>query len=620
MSLLRSVSALVAAPALATAAAAQAPAVPAPFGAPPAPIISPVPAVSAPLTPASPLVAPLPPAPSPVGIGAYPPPPGPTTTLWSFLGMSRAQREYRQRAMARTPLGQLRGRIQSPLSRLTGGLIPPFPPETPSLAELQAPGPVGAAAKVKLDRQGAKDRIEAVQYLGTVDCHYWPEAEDALVGALRVDRNEWVRLEAARTLGTGCCCTKKTITALTMAATCSDADGNPAEKSPRVVAAAQQALSRCLSEVCVSPAVIEAPVPVPEPLKESPRELPRELPGDGAAPAAAWSKPAPAGEEKGPGGLPAHQVARPNGQAFYDRVAQRSWREVIAYANHGLANAPPVPAEFATSAAGSDLEVSDLHAVRADRPANLLDMMLGRDNGPVMPTANAIPHYVIHTPAQQSAVQHAPPQVQQAHQPARQPTPPQPAQVQQRPAPEAVPAAVVHTPAPPQAQPQPQPRPAVEPSRIPSSVAGGAAPSVDLFAPKPIEVGMTLPAPPARPVPQASPPPAPVRPSAVNIPTQVARVLTLMQRPSDPQVLAKEIDQISAADVEAYPAVVPVLLRAAEDVTEAPVQSACVRALVRGKANTPGVLAGLQRLTSVRSAEVRIEAAAGLAELKGGEK
>ncbi len=578
MSVLRSVTALVAVPALATAAAAQGPTAPAaPFGAPPAPIVSPVPAVFSPLTPASPLTAPLPAAPDPLGIAPYPPPPGPTTTLWSFLGLSPAQREYRQRAMARTPLGQLRSRIQNPLSKLTGGLIPPFPPQTPTLAELQAPGPVGAAAKVKLDRMGAKDRIDAVHYLGSVDCTYWPEAEDGLVAALRVDRNEWVRLEAAKTLGKGCCCTKKTITALTMAATCSSADGNPAEKSPRVVAAAQQSLEHCLREVCQAPAVMEAPPPTPVPEKEQPRELPKT----GTEPAA-WSKPGPAGEEK-PAAPPA---ARPVGKEYYDRVARLPWSQVVAYAANGLANAPPVPVE----AAGLDLEGSGVYAAaprRADRPANLLDLLLGGDEPPAPPPPTPQPRPV--QPAQQQVPQ--------------QPTPPQPrpAVAVRTPQPAPQPAPVAAAPTPP--APQPQPKPAAEPSRIPPSVAGTAAAPADRFAPKPVVVSV-------------DPNPAPARPAAKPVPPQVARVLTLLRTPTDPQKLAAEIDQLSAADVATYPPMAPTLIQTAEEATDAPVRTACVRALVRGKANAPGVLAGLQRLTRDRSVEVRVEAAAGLSELK----
>jgi len=160
-------------------------------------------------------------------------------TLWSYLGVSGDQREYRQRANADTRLGELRQRIL-PNQRL----------KTPSLAELQAPGPVGAASQVKLDRANAEKRIEAVQYLGSVDCHVWPEAEEALIGALRGDRNECVRLAAAQVLLNCCCCTKKVIKALTEAANGTDCDGFPAEKSSRVRAAAQAALEKCLTCFC----------------------------------------------------------------------------------------------------------------------------------------------------------------------------------------------------------------------------------------------------------------------------------------------------------------------------------------------------------------------------------
>ncbi|HET6576654.1 MAG TPA: HEAT repeat domain-containing protein [Fimbriiglobus sp.] len=591
MSILRTVSALVAAPALASAAVAQVPAAP-----PPPPIVSSVPGVTAPQTAAGSFAAPLPAAPDPIGIGAYPPPPGPTTTLWSFLGLSRAQREYRQRALARTPLGQLRQRIQAPLSKLTRGLIPPFPPQTPTLAELQAPGPVGAAAKAKLDRMGAKDRIEAVQYLGTLDCHYWPEAEDALVAALRVDRNEWVRLEAAKTLLNGCCCTKKTITALTMAATCSNADGNPAEKSPRVVAAAQEALAKCLRAVCSTPAIMEAPVS-PEPIPEGPREVPKETPANGTTTAAAWSKPGPAGEEKSSGGLAARHVARPTGKEYYDRIDQRPWPQIVAFARDGLANAPRVPARFARSAGTDGDEMSEVQAAhaRADRPANLLDMLLGDEPPPPAATvAMQVPRPTPPPPPRAPAVA------------MRQPTPP------------------------PTPTPRPQPRPVAvrEPSRIPPSVAAGAS---DPFAPKPVVVEMTPPPTPApapsptrpdvKPLPSPVPAksdvkPVPARSNLKPLPIQVARVLSLMQRPGDPVVLAREIDKLTAADVTGYSPMAVTLIQAAEELADPNPRSACIRALVRAKVNTPGVVSGLKQLTRDRTASVRIEAASALGELQ----
>jgi plasmid stabilization system protein ParE len=106
----------------------------------------------------------------------------------------------------------------------------------------------GAAARIKKDVEEAAARRVAVRYLGTVDCRYWPEAEQALIDALRADKIECVRYEAALALQRGCCCTKKVAKALTISIEGSDKDGNPAERSARVQDAAAVALSMCVFE------------------------------------------------------------------------------------------------------------------------------------------------------------------------------------------------------------------------------------------------------------------------------------------------------------------------------------------------------------------------------------
>jgi hypothetical protein len=648
MSIVRSVSTLIAVPALASAALAQLPDAAAPT---PLPIASPFPAASAPLTLATPVTAPLSPAPNPIGISPFPPAPG-GPTLGSFLGMSYAQRQYRQMRIARTPLGQLRSKIQTPLSKLTGGLIPPFPPQVPSLAQLQAPGPVGAAAKVKLDRQGAKDRIEAVQYLGKVDCHYWPEAEAALVGALRADRNEWVRLAAAETLGKGCCCTKKTITALSIAATCSDADGNPSEKSPRVVAAAQAALSRCLATSCAGPAAMEAPPPTPP--VERPRETPREAPN--TTNQAAWSKPAPAGQEKSSGGLSPRQIARPTGDAFYERVKQHSWREVIAFARHAeahspmaLAALPPVTPNLEPDTPG--IEVADART-HSERPANLLDMLLHSDEEArvTLPVAANVAQFTpVPTPAPaQTATLPAPvarqalPMTQATNRPpqsqpqvASRPPQPQPAVPARPPAAEArqpeMPTPARHveqsrllatTPAtetgtPPHSRPTPKPVETVakvtEPANAPKTFPAKA----EATTPKtfPADVKTTTAAPkvlPADAKPRKSPQPA------GTMSTSAARVLTLLAHPTNPRQVAREIDQLAAWDVTAHPNTVRALMRTATaSGGDELIRAACVRAVVRGKVKDAGTIASLERMTYDESVKVQVEAAAGLMELRG---
>ena len=270
---------------------------------------------------------PLDPTP-PGALGIAPGPTMPTQpTLASFMGVSADQRQFRQQQQATTPFGKLRGAVQNPMSKLTGGLIKPFPPKMPTLADLKAPGPVGAAAQVKMDRANAEKRKEAVDYLGTVDCHYWPEAEDALVGALRGDRNESVRYEAATVLLNGCCCTKKIIKALSEAASGSDCDGFPAERSARVRAAAQAALEKCLACFCEIESHCpdkncEKPPPAFPQLDKAP--APRETEKN--------DKPTPKPGEKTMGG------------SYYDKVATMPSSAIIADALTALKR--PIPAQL----------------------------------------------------------------------------------------------------------------------------------------------------------------------------------------------------------------------------------------------------------------------------------
>jgi hypothetical protein len=140
----------------------------------------------------------------------------------------------------------------APLSAATGGLIggshdasPPPPSPGPQLPPPPPPA-VNAAAAIKMEAAQAEFRVDAVRYLATVDCHWYPEAEAALIASLRADRSECVRLAAAQSLNRGCCCTKKTVTALQICAAGSNIDGNPGERCPRVRWAALHALQTCL--------------------------------------------------------------------------------------------------------------------------------------------------------------------------------------------------------------------------------------------------------------------------------------------------------------------------------------------------------------------------------------
>ncbi len=193
----------------------------------------------------------------------------PSQNIWSFLCPSPDQKAACKAALCNSVLGQMLNNGLGPISTFSGGLVPSCCPAV-TAADLAMPADTaqGAAARAKADEADAKARREAVRYLGTVDCHYWPEAQEALINALRGDRNECVRLEAAFSLNRGCCCTKIIIKALVMCVSGNDEDGFPSERSERVRATAQVALEHCLA--CYTEVV-----PVPPEKKKDDKEVPK---------------------------------------------------------------------------------------------------------------------------------------------------------------------------------------------------------------------------------------------------------------------------------------------------------------------------------------------------------
>jgi hypothetical protein len=150
-----------------------------------------------------------------------------------------------RRKLCATPIGQMLNSLTKPLTAATGGIIPGFCPGKPSEEETKKPGAAGAAAQALKDAAEAKERRAAVRLLGTFDCHWHPEAEAGLAAALRTDRAECVRLEAAIALNRGCCCTRLIVDSLEDCVGTGDKYG-PTENSPRVQAIAMMALEHCL--------------------------------------------------------------------------------------------------------------------------------------------------------------------------------------------------------------------------------------------------------------------------------------------------------------------------------------------------------------------------------------
>jgi hypothetical protein len=166
------------------------------------------------------------------------PAPGESDVLWAPQAAANPS--------GREGFGQVLQRVTRPLSRGVERLLgthgtasdPRSGGEVVSAAE-------AVASRVQAEEAGAAGRQAAVRYLATVDWHHYPEAELALVSALRCDGNESVRWEAARALGRGCCCTKDTLAALTLVVRGGAEDGNPAERSERVKAEAAYSLQVC---------------------------------------------------------------------------------------------------------------------------------------------------------------------------------------------------------------------------------------------------------------------------------------------------------------------------------------------------------------------------------------
>ena len=181
-----------------------------------------------------------------------------------------------KRKLCGAPIGQMLNSITKPLTAATGGIIPGFCPAKPSDEELKKPGAAGAAAQALKDAVEAKERRAAVRILGTFDCHWYPEAEAGLTAALRTDRSECVRLEAAIALNRGCCCTRLIVAALEDCVGNGDKFG-PTENSPRVQAIAMMALDRCLQ--CPDANLI-----VEDPLEEKLEERREERQGENIGP------------------------------------------------------------------------------------------------------------------------------------------------------------------------------------------------------------------------------------------------------------------------------------------------------------------------------------------------
>ena len=193
----------------------------------------------------------------------------PAKNLFSFFIPTPEQKARCRVHFCTSPAGQLVNSLLKPAAGITGGLLGPICPSPlePNAADLAKPAdsPQGAAARIKAEEAQVAAKVADLEYLAQRNCKRYPEAEAALINGLRAEKNECVRIAAAKGLARGCCCTAKVLKALTLSVNGSTADGFPAEDSPRVKLLAFVALERCVANCAPAEPAPEPPgKPAPE--------------------------------------------------------------------------------------------------------------------------------------------------------------------------------------------------------------------------------------------------------------------------------------------------------------------------------------------------------------------
>jgi hypothetical protein len=570
--------------------------------------------------PAAPPVA-APPAAPGVAVTGAPAPAAAPANLWTFLCPPPDKMAACKDKFCASGLGQMINNGLAAPSTFSGGIIPQCcAVVSPLDLAKPADSAEGAAARVKADEAAAKKRREAVRYLGTVDCRYWPEAQAALILALRADRNECVRLEAAWALGHGCCCTNATIEALRLTVISGTADGNPPEPSERVKAAAQAALAHCLA------CFVEV-VPVPEVIKNGGREkITAPEKGSKAAP------------DKLPNTLSSN-AALPSD--YYRTAAAQPREKIVAEARLAMEQTP-VTTTVASASPPVAHSVADI--VAYSMGGSRLPLQIGtRTVGPTVVVEKTVPAptapVVTTTPAPAPHKESLVDAIRNMHRPlvATKPAPaPNPVQ--------SPPKSVVPASAPAKASstsdvtpvsvPEASPAPAKPTGKIkttplikspPSVPAPDPVPSTKSAYPASPNNAFTQPSPDSPASPAYSPyPPMPMSQPVAPAPRTSSlggmsptQLLSMLRDSVQPEQREWAADCLAACDGWTNPKVVEALTAAARGDQAPMVRAACVRSLGRMEVRTIPVVSVVQSSKADCDPRVRHEAELALAKLSG---
>lgn len=450
-------------------------------------------------------------------------------------------------------------------------------------------GLTAVADLAKRDAAEAAERVAAVRVLGAVDCRYFPDAEAALIAALRTDAHEPVRFEAASVLGRGCCSTMKILDALEIAVAASERDGHPGERSDRVRAAAARGLEVCLPWFA-EPRDRAAAKPMADGVLTAAKAGP-----DAADPTTDADQLAVADRDR---------VARAKRTLAAFRAAPKVGTVVVGSAcdqvEFPLEKAAPKPVAVTPTPAKPKPVAVAVAPMPREVPPPVVAAKPVEAKPEVAPAPRPVPVAVAAVPE----VAPAPREVVAAA--AVPPVSPVPAIVPPVPVvvpPPVVPAVPVTTPVVPPAPVTPPEKVSAVPVTVPVTVA------------VPPPMATLPPAPPAPPTPEVV---TVSRTEEVKVPAgstlfrEVVIKLYTGPTPADRHAAIREIVKLDPAE---HAIVRPLIARAKFDPAEA-VRVDCIRHIVAYKLATPEVVGELDKLSADKNEWVRAEAAKAVAELR----